>query len=83
MYDGSVKHLEMQVGDDANKQAKHIRKAFNRTLLCSPLEKTGDTYTIRATKTQAFPVLDYRATNTQFGLQRQQDLGKQHLLESH
>jgi hypothetical protein len=47
----------MKAGGDALTQAQAAQKAFRQTLVCSPIERTGDTYTIRADKPAAFQVI--------------------------
>jgi hypothetical protein len=46
----------MRRGERKREQARHAQAVFKQTLVCSLLEKTGDTYVIRARKPTTFLV---------------------------
>jgi hypothetical protein len=55
-YEGSTLTARMKKGEGKREQARHVHYVLKQTLVCSPLEKSGDTYVIGARKPTTFPV---------------------------
>jgi hypothetical protein len=55
-FEGSVRACQMRNGDGRWEQARHVQNEFKQTLMCSPLEESGDSFVIRTWKPSAFPV---------------------------
>jgi hypothetical protein len=56
----------MKAGGDAWVQAEAVHSAFGQTLMCSPISKTGDAYTICAFKPSLFPITLVKAFQSIF-----------------
>jgi hypothetical protein len=56
-FRGSVKKVTLPAGADAWTQAKAAQDAYGQTLLCSPIERTGDGYTVHVYTPKVFPVV--------------------------
>jgi hypothetical protein len=55
-FEDTNKRTQLIKGDDAWAQAREAQEAFGQTLLCSPIEKSGDLYVIRVFKPSVYPV---------------------------
>jgi hypothetical protein len=56
-FHGTRKTVELKAGATAWDQAQAAQRAFGETLMCSPIEETGDTYTIQAYKPTVYPII--------------------------
>jgi hypothetical protein len=55
-FNGIVKQVRLGRGDDGRAQAAAAQDAFGQTMLCGPIERTGDSYTIYVSKQTVYPV---------------------------
>jgi hypothetical protein len=56
-YHGTRRTVVLKAGATAWDQAQAAQKAFGETLMCSPIEETGDNYTIQVYKPTVYPVI--------------------------
>jgi hypothetical protein len=56
-YHGTQKTVALKMGATAWDQAQAAQKAFGETLICGPIEETGDHYTVQVYKPTVYPVI--------------------------
>jgi hypothetical protein len=55
-YHGTRKTAQLKAGASAWDQAQAAQRAFGETLLCVPIEETGDVYTIQVYRQSVYPI---------------------------
>jgi hypothetical protein len=56
-YHGTRKTVELRAGATAWDQAQAAQRAFGETLMCDPMEETGDHFTIQVHRPTVYPII--------------------------